>query len=212
MSRWEGLERRSKLPPLDPGTPGETNMEEYSRPTRTYNLYITYSNFYRTPRLYLSGYLSPSQPLAPHLMMEDIVGDYKDKTVTLEDFPWLEGSPKMASVHPCRHASVMKILLDRADAALKIRCEKLKQAQANSNASPAVGSGLEGLVDDVKGMSLADQQQQQQQGGAGGDEWEVLQHDEEDQVAIRVDQYLVVFLKFIASVTPGIEHDYTMGV
>jgi ubiquitin-like-conjugating enzyme ATG3 len=31
-------------------------------------------------------------------------------------------------------------------------------------------------------------------------------------VAIRVDQYLVVFLKFMASVTPGIEHDFTMGV
>ncbi|CUM66082.1 uncharacterized protein PRCAT00003736001 [Priceomyces carsonii] len=32
--------------------------------------------------------------------------------------------------------------------------------------------------------------------------------DETD--AIRVDQYLVIFLKFIASVTPGIEYDYTM--
>lgn len=149
-------------------------------------------------------------------MMEDIVGDYKDKTVTLEDFPWFDGNVKMATVHPCRHASVMKTLLDRADAALKIRSEKLKQAQANPNsskASPAAGSGLEGLVDDIKGLSLAEQQQQQQQSGsAGGDEWEVLQHEEEDQVAIRVDQYLVVFLKFIASVTPGIEHDYTMGV
>ena len=52
-------------------------------------------------------------------------------------------------------------------------------------------------------------------GGAGGDEWEVLQHEagaDEDEVAIRVDQYLVVFLKFMASVTPGIEHDFTMGV
>ncbi|KAI9040655.1 ATG3/ATG10 family protein [Aspergillus affinis] len=185
-----------------------------TQPTRTYNLYITYSNFYRTPRLYLSGYLSPSEPLPPPLMMEDIVGDYKDKTVTLEDFPWFDGNVKMATVHPCRHASVMKTLLDRADAALKIRSEKLKQAQASSTTSsaPAAGSGLEGLVDNVKDLSLSEQQQQQQQSGAGGDEWEVLQHDEEDQVAIRVDQYLVVFLKFIASVTPGIEHDYTMGV
>ncbi|KAF7588028.1 E2-like enzyme [Aspergillus hancockii] len=183
-----------------------------TQPTRTYNLYITYANFYRTPRLYLSGYLSASEPLPPHLMMEDIVGDYKDKTVTLEDFPWFDGNVKMASVHPCRHASVMKILLDRADAALKLRREKLKQAQADpSSKVPSAGeSGLEGLVDDIKALSLSDQQQQ----GAekSGDEWEVLQHDEEDHVAIRVDQYLVVFLKFIASVTPGIEHDFTMGV
>lgn len=146
-------------------------------------------------------------------MMEDIVGDYKDKTVTLEDFPWFDGSVKMATVHPCRHASVMKTMLDRADAALKHRLEKLKQTQspeqANRTLQPGGSSGLEGLVDDTKGLSLSEHAQQQQ---SGGDEWEVLQADEEEQVAIRVDQYLVVFLKFIASVTPGIEHDHTMGV
>ncbi|KAJ5908247.1 hypothetical protein N7495_000929 [Penicillium taxi] len=182
------------------GQPGTT------QPLRTYTLYITYSNFYRTPRLYLSGYLSPSEPLPPHLMMEDIVGDYKDKTVTLEDFPWFDGSVKMATVHPCRHASVMKILLDRADAALKLRREKLKQSQSREEANRILQAdgGLGGLVDGTKALSLSD--------NAQGDEWEVLQHDEEDQVAIRVDQYLVVFLKFIASVTPGIEHDFTMGV
>jgi ubiquitin-like-conjugating enzyme ATG3 len=140
-------------------------------------------------------------------MMEDIVGDYKDKTVTLEDFPWFDGSIKMATVHPCRHASVMKTLLDRADAALKLRREKLKQTQSHEEANRVLqaSGGLEGLVDETKGLSLGDQQQQ-------GDEWEVLQADEEEQNAIRVDQYLVVFLKFIASVTPGIEHDFTMGV
>lgn len=150
-------------------------------------------------------------------MMEDIVGDYKDKTVTLEDFPWFEGSVKMATVHPCRHASVMKTLLDRADAALKLRRDKLKQAAESSPQEQAKlaqpESGLEGLVDDIKGLSLDEAQKQgEKPGQAGGDEWEVLQHDEDDQVAIRIDQYLVVFLKFIASVTPGIEHDFTMGV
>lgn len=143
--------------------------------------------------------------------MEDIVGDYKDKTVTLEDFPWFDGSVKMATVHPCRHAAVMKIMLDRADAALKLRRDKLRQAETREKANQIIqagGAGLEGLVDDAKGLSLADHPQQH----PGGDEWEVLQHDEEEQVAIRVDQYLVVFLKFIASVTPGIEHDFTMGV
>ena len=138
-------------------------------------------------------------------MMEDIVGDYKDKTVTLEDFPWFDGNVKMASVHPCKHASVMKSLLDRADAALKLRRDKLNAAHSTEEASKA-NSGLEGLVDNTRDLSLGDQSPQ------GGDEWEVLQRDEEDQFAIRVDQYLVVFLKFIASVTPGIEHDFTMGV
>ncbi|KAG5292954.1 autophagocytosis protein Aut1 [Histoplasma ohiense] len=197
-------------------------------PLRTYTLYITYSPYYRTPRLYLSGYISPSEPLAPHLMMEDIVGDYKDKTVTLEDFPFFDGGVKMASVHPCRHASVMKVLLDRADAALKLRRQKLKNAISAEDATRTVPSkvesGLEGLVDDTARLTLSPEPPLQQQqhplqpsGGNAGDEWEVLQHEggeeaEEQRVAIRVDQYLVVFLKFIASVTPGIEHDFTMGV
>jgi len=122
-------------------------------------------------------------------MMEDIVGDYKDKTVTLEDFPYFSNNIKMASVHPCKHASVMKTLLDRADAALKIRREKLK-------------AGMEGLVDDFSKTTLDDKKalaEGLKAGGNGNDEWEVLQHDtdavDDEEVAIRVDQYLVVFLK-----------------
>ena len=44
-----------------------------------------------------------------------------------------------------------------------------------------------------------------------GDDWEEIKASDSQQ-GIRVDQYLVVFLKFIASVTPGIEHDNTMSV
>lgn len=159
-------------------------------------------------------------------MMEDIVGDYADKTVTLEDFPFFEHGVKMASVHPCKHAPVMKVLLDRADAALKIRLQKIRRGAAEGSGSgkkaTRVESGMEGLVDDLSATHIASEREKRgvaagvaAAGGAGGDEWEVLQHEggsEEDEVAIRVDQYLVVFLKFMASVTPGIEHDFTMGV
>lgn len=169
-------------------------------------------------------------------MMEDIVGDYADKTVTLEDFPFFEHGVKMASVHPCKHAPVMKVLLDRADAALKLRKSKSKLAPATSSATMTdqsnrknntrkVETGMEGLIDDLKANHLSSSNSSSRglaagvaaAGGSGGDEWEVLQHEggeggEEDDVAIRVDQYLVVFLKFMASVTPGIEHDFTMGV
>lgn len=171
-------------------------------PLRTYTLYITYTPYYRTPRLYLSGYLSSSQPLDPHLMMEDIVGDYKDKTVTLEDFPFFANNIKMASVHPCKHASVMKTLLDRADGALKIRREKLRAGRA---APGTHDLGMEGLVDDMGTLAIADKDKAfvegVKAGGNGNDEWEVLQHETvmgEDEVAIRVDQYLVVFLKVSA--------------
>lgn len=158
--------------------------------------------------------------------MEDIVGDYADKTVTLEDFPFFEHGVKMASVHPCKHASVMKVLLDRADAALKIRLSKMRRGAtgglAGKDSSRRVESGMEGLVDNLNSTHIASERERRgiaagvaAAGGGGGDEWEVLQHEgggEEDEVAIRVDQYLVVFLKFMASVTPGIEHDFTMGV
>lgn len=130
--------------------------------------------------------------------MEDIVGDYKDKTVTLEDFPYFSNNIKMASVHPCKHASVMKVLLDRADAALKIRLQKHRAGKAVSG-----GLGMEGLEDDIGKMGLTEKEKTAfkegaKAGGNGNDEWEVLQHETDandgDQVAIRVDQYLVVFL------------------
>jgi ubiquitin-like-conjugating enzyme ATG3 len=152
-------------------------------------------------------------------MMEDIVGDYKDKTVTLEDFPFFDHSLKMASIHPCKHASVMKILLDRADAALKLRLEKQK---ASGGAGVKNISGMEGLIDDTAKLKISEQKRGHEAGvkaasGGAGDEWEVLDEqegsdEESEKVAIRVDQYLVVFLKFMASVTPGIEHDFTMGL
>ena len=175
------------------------HAKHLSRPLRTYTLYITYSAHYRTPRLYLSGYGPSSEPLKPQAMMEDIVGDYKDKTVTIEDFPFFDHSIKTASVHPCKHASVMKILLDRADAALKLRLAKLKAGKDIGK----VDSGMEGLVDDTKLLKLTERAKQQEREESGkdkaADEWEVLEDGpEEEEVAIRVDQYLVVFLKFIA--------------
>lgn len=135
--------------------------------------------------------------------MEDIVGDYADKTVTLEDFPFYSAGVKMASVHPCKHASVMKTLLDRADAALKIRLQKLKRGNSGVGGGNGgkVESGMEGLVDELSKAQIAERRGQAAgvaaAGGAGGDEWEVLNEGgmEEDEVAIRVDQYLVVFLK-----------------
>lgn len=154
---------------------------------RTYTLYIMYTPYYRTPRLYLSGYAPDGQPLPPASMMEDIVGDMKDKTVTLEDFPFFANNIKMASVHPCKHAPVMKSLLDRADAALRLRREKMARGQDAGGSS-----GMEGLVDEIGKLDVKGVQE-----GVDKDEWEEVGGEEgsEDEVAIRVDQYLVVFLK-----------------
>ncbi|KAL9097419.1 MAG: hypothetical protein Q9165_000315 [Trypethelium subeluteriae] len=181
-------------------------------PLRTYTLYITYTPYYRTPRLFLQGYTN-SQPLPPDAMMQDIVGDYHDKTVTLEPFPFSSPPIKTVSIHPCKHASVMKVLLDRADAALKLRLAKLKRGEEVRG-----DSGMEGLVEGIAKVKVGQGEKGFEKGtkAGGGDEWEMLDEesrgDGDEEVAIRVDQYLVVFLKFMASVTPGIEHDFTMGV
>lgn len=186
--------------------PCHMNKADFGR-LRTYTLYITYTPYYRTPRLYLSGYdAATNQPLPPIAMMEDIVGDYKDKTVTLEDFYFASPPIKTASVHPCKHASVMKVLLDRADAALKLRIAKIRHGEA----VPA--SGMEGLIEQTSTLDI-NKDKITKDGGDG--EWEVLSDKDgqsDDEVAIRVDQYLVVFLKFMSSVTPGIEHDFTMSL
>ena len=118
----------------------------------------------------------------------------------------------------------MKILLDRADAALKVRLAKMRRGErsGNGNGNGKVEKGMEGLVEEMAGVGMGMGVDRKgfaggvaAAGGGGGDEWEVLQHEaggEEDEVAIRVDQYLVVFMKFAATVCPTVEYDYTMGL
>ncbi|KAJ1520071.1 hypothetical protein ONE63_004297 [Megalurothrips usitatus] len=78
--------------------------------TRTYDLHITYDKYYQTPRLWLSGYDENHKPLTVEQMYEDVSQDHAKKTVTMETHPHLPG-PSMASVHPCRHAEVMKKII-----------------------------------------------------------------------------------------------------
>lgn len=168
-------------------------------PDRSYNLYITYSTSYRVPKMYLSGFNASGSPLSPQEMFEDIVSEYKDKTVTIETAPFLENMT-MISIHPCRHASVMKMLLSRAEA----RQRRLRAAQHTSGKSAAADdlmAGIQGLGLDSEEWEDLAAEQKVEEGGA----------DDSDEEAVRVDQYLVIFLKFISSVTPGIEHDNTMA-
>ncbi|BFZ65319.1 E2-like enzyme [Saitoella coloradoensis] len=153
------------LPDLDElALPDEDDDDAVATNTlshRTYDLYITYDKYYRTPRLWLSGYSESGTPLPPSSVLDDVMGDYARKTVTVEKATFLGEGVDMPTVHPCRHAEVMKRVIERADVRVKEKAAK-KEADGNE----------EGL---------------------------------------RVDQYLVVFLKFMASVIPTIEHDQTMG-
>ncbi|QLG70754.1 hypothetical protein HG535_0A06960 [Zygotorulaspora mrakii] len=140
---------------------------------RYYDLYITYSTSYRVPKMYIVGFSGSGAPLTPNQMFEDIAPDYRTKTATIEKLPFYKSSTLSVSIHPCKHANVMKILLDKVRIVKRRRRKEQEQVQSQHN-----------------------------------DDWEDLQNDFDD--SLRVDQYLVVFLKFITSVTPSIEHDYTM--
>lgn len=122
--------------------------EDIFIPTRTYDLNITYDNYYRTPRLWLSGYDENNKPLTIEQMYDDISEDHAKKTVTFETHPHIPGT-LMASIHPCRHAEVMKKLIN-------LMAESGKELEVYS--------------------------------------------------------YLMVFLKFVQSVIPTIEYDYTRNI
>jgi len=78
--------------------------------TRTYDLNITYDKYYQTPRLWLFGYDENRKPLSMDEIYDDISQDHVNKTVTIEAHPHLP-PPPMASIHPCRHAEVMKKII-----------------------------------------------------------------------------------------------------
>lgn len=172
-------------------TPDNSNKNNKSK--RSYDLFIHYSTAYRVPRMYLIGYDSNGSPLSPEAMFEDISSDYRDKTVTIEKAPFLKDTTTI-SIHPCRHAAVMKVLINRAMIAAKNRQTYNKSVEKD-------------LIKGVKVLGLANNEDE--------GEWEDVREAQEVKEieqgdVVRVDQYLVIFLKFITSVTPGIEHDYTM--
>lgn len=82
-------------------------------------------------------------------MYQDIVEEYRNRTVTIDPHPHMQVSTPHASIHPCRHAAVMK---------------------------------------------------------------RIVENTREDGSQPRIEQYLIIFLKFIQGVVPTIDYDFTMGV
>lgn len=78
---------------------------------RTYDLSITYDKYYQTPRVWMMGYESAdsSQPLTGDQMLEDVMSDYANRTVTIDPHPHVTGYH--ASIHPCQHGKVMKTIV-----------------------------------------------------------------------------------------------------
>eukprot|EP01105_Mastigella_eilhardi_P007119 TRINITY_DN1856_c0_g1_i2.p2 TRINITY_DN1856_c0_g1~~TRINITY_DN1856_c0_g1_i2.p2 ORF type:complete len:245 (-),score=74.95 TRINITY_DN1856_c0_g1_i2:379-1113(-) len=70
----------------DPATMKE---EDHIEKTRTYDISITYDNYFRTPKVWLFGYDEKHNPLTPAAIFEDISADHANKTVTIDNHPHL---------------------------------------------------------------------------------------------------------------------------
>jgi len=181
---------------------------------RTYDVMISYDKLYQTPRMWLVGYDEVSYdhpycnhrvdsgtqngaPLKPEQVFQDISTEHANKTVTIEPFPH-SSSLTAASVHPCKHASVMKKVIERMNASMVE-----EQRKASGASSPKEGSSsnsskrwLGGAIRRVTG------------GGSSSAEKSAVAENDDDG-GMKVDFYLVVFLKFVASIVPTIEVDST---
>jgi ubiquitin-like-conjugating enzyme ATG3 len=134
--------------------------------TRTYDLSITYDKYYQVPRVWMVGRDEDDQPLTSKQMMEDVISDYANKTVTMEIHPHVSSSCPHASIHPCQHAKVMKAIVRNL----------------------------------VKGSNNTNNEEQQ---GLDGDD---------KPAGPAVETYIFIFLKFVSSMIPTINYDFTMEV
>jgi ubiquitin-like-conjugating enzyme ATG3 len=177
---------------------------------RAYDVMITYDKYYQTPRVWLIGYDENRNPLTPQHIFQDISADHAHKTVTIEPFIH-STSLQAASVHPCKHASVMKKVIERMNSSVVAEQLALQAASGGGSKGASGGSttkeGKKKWLFGGSGKSSGGTTKKDKSGGAavlytaGG---------EEEQVeGMRVDFYLVVFLKFIASIVPTIEVDST---
>ena len=94
---------------IEPDAPVETNTQN----CRTYDISITYDNYYNTAHVWLYGVNNKGIQLTLNEMSQDISADHIDKTVTFENHPFL--NMKVFSIHPCQHHHVMLQLIKRLD-------------------------------------------------------------------------------------------------
>jgi len=76
---------------------------------RRYDISITYDKYYSVPRVWLFGYSEDGAPLVPLQLYQDISTEHATKTVTIDPHPYLPFA--CVSVHPCKHANVMKSMI-----------------------------------------------------------------------------------------------------
>lgn len=74
-------------------------------------MYIVYDEYYHTPRMFFSATDFNGKPVSNEDIKQDIQREYLDKTLTVENFPFMDNT-MMPTVHPCKHANVLKTMSD----------------------------------------------------------------------------------------------------
>ena len=85
------------------------NDEEENSKIRFYDISVTYDFYYCVPRMWLVGYDEKGRPLTDKEMKEDVMPEYRNRTVTIE--PQTCTGIKNISVHPCRHSLLLKKMI-----------------------------------------------------------------------------------------------------
>lgn len=156
---------------------------------RTYDCLISYDKHYQTPRFWLFGYDEVSShvprsitahgqnknPLTPAQVFQDVPADHAFKTMTMEAFP--HSGQQLASVHPCKHASVMKKFIDRMELARADASGVVPEKTVESDGKRKWGLG--GVMRKVTG-------------GATPAEKEKKPEEDEAPEGVQVDFYLVI--------------------
>ncbi|WVF65955.1 hypothetical protein IAT40_000693 [Kwoniella sp. CBS 6097] len=180
---------------------------------RTYDVMISYDRHYQVPRIWLFGYDENKSPLTPAQVFQDVPKEHAFKTMTMEMFP--HTGQQLASVHPCKHASVMKKFVDRMDAAQAAQMGEEDQTSTAAAAEGAGGKssgsggkkkwGIGGMVRKVTGGSSSSSA-----AAASPNKDEKKDADADaPPVGVQVDMYIVILLKFCSSFLPTIEIDST---
>lgn len=128
--------------------------------------------------------------MTPLQIFQDVSADHAFKTVTIEPFPH-SSSLQAASVHPCKHASVMKKVIERMNNSV-VEEQLAERKSSKDGKKKWFGRKTSGSGKDDKAAAAA---------------------AEDDEVeGMRVNFYLIVFLKFIASIVPTIDVDSTTSM
>lgn len=97
-----------------------------ARACRLYDVYLVYDKYYQTPRVFLIGFQN-NKPLTKDEMMEDVYAANREKTVSVDSHPYL--SAPCISIHPCKHAETMQVILGHYKERLEDAQEDLPEAQ-----------------------------------------------------------------------------------